>query len=138
MTDTYLLDTSALQRRGKPAARVLLDELSERGLLSVCGPIAMEVMYSARNVGEAMRMREWLRGFDHLPMPDEVWDRALEVQHFAIAKGIHRALSPHDLLIAATAERHGATILHYDGDYDMIAAITDQPMRWVAPPGTAD
>jgi predicted nucleic acid-binding protein len=29
-----------------------------------------------------------------------------------------------DLLVAATAERHGVTVLHYDGDYDIIAAIT--------------
>ncbi|MDX6314360.1 MAG: putative rane protein [Streptomyces sp.] len=42
------------------------------------------------------------------------------------------------LRIAATAERHGATVLHYDGDFDMIAAITDQPTQWVVPPGTAD
>ncbi|MGA4545598.1 PIN domain nuclease [Uniformispora flossi] len=138
MTDSYLLDTSALQRRAKPQARLLLDELSERGGLAVCGPVEMEVMYSARNVGEALRMREWLRGFDHLPMPDEVWDRAIDVRHLAVAKGIHRALSLPDLLIAATAERHGVTVLHYDGDYDMIAAITGQPMRWIAPPGTAD
>lgn len=43
-----------------------------------------------------------------------------------------------DMLIAATAERHGVTVLHYDGDYDMIAAITGQPTRWVVPSGTAD
>jgi predicted nucleic acid-binding protein len=43
-----------------------------------------------------------------------------------------------DLVIAATAERHGATVLHYDGDFDMIAEITHQPMRWVAPAGTLD
>lgn len=28
--------------------------------------------------------------------------------------------------------------LHYDGDYDMIAAVTGQPTRWVVPSGTAD
>jgi len=43
-----------------------------------------------------------------------------------------------DLLIAATAERHQATVLHYDGDFDMIASITGQPTQWVVPPGTAD
>ncbi|NUU20295.1 MAG: PIN domain nuclease [Streptomycetaceae bacterium] len=138
MNGRYLLDNSAMQRRRKPEAATLLDELSERGLLAVCGPVEMEVLYSARNVGEAVRMRQLLRGFDYLPMPDEVWDRALEVQHFAITKGFHRALSMADLLIAATAERHSATVLHYDADFDMIATITEQPMRWVAPPGSAD
>jgi predicted nucleic acid-binding protein len=79
-----------------------------------------------------------LRGFDHLPCTDEVWDRAKEIQRRALFRGNHRALSMADVLIAATAERHGVTVLHYDGDYDMIAAITGQPTRWVVPAGTAD
>jgi predicted nucleic acid-binding protein len=29
-----------------------------------------------------------------------------------------------DALIAATAERHGLTVTHFDGDYDRIAAVT--------------
>ncbi|MBV9026109.1 MAG: PIN domain-containing protein, partial [Streptomycetaceae bacterium] len=56
----------------------------------------------------------------------------------ALERGFHRALSMADLLIAATAERHQATVLHYDGDFDMIASITGQPTQWVVPPGTAD
>jgi predicted nucleic acid-binding protein len=43
-----------------------------------------------------------------------------------------------NLLIAATAERHHATVLHYDGDFDMIAVITGQPTAWVVPAGAAD
>ncbi|MFE9845482.1 PIN domain-containing protein [Streptomyces goshikiensis] len=42
------------------------------------------------------------------------------------------------LIIAATAERHGATVPHHDGDHDVIAAVTGQPMRWVVPRGAAD
>jgi hypothetical protein len=26
--------------------------------------------------------------------------------------------------------------VHYDGDYDIIAQVTGQPMQWVAPRGT--
>jgi predicted nucleic acid-binding protein len=79
-----------------------------------------------------------LRGFDWLAMPDEIWDRAIDVQVQALHKGNHRALSMADLLIAATAERHGATVLDYDGDFDMIAAITGQAVAWVVPAGSAD
>ena len=86
---------------------------------------------------EAQRVRWLLRGFDWLGMPDEVWDRAIDVQIQAVHKGKHRALSMADLLIAATA-RHGATVLHYDSGYDMIAAITGQPTAWVVPAGGAD
>ena len=41
-----------------------------------------------------------------------------------------------DLIIAATAETHGAAVLHYDADYDRIAAITNQPTEWVAEKGS--
>ncbi|MGC4814600.1 PIN domain-containing protein [Micromonospora sp. DT228] len=81
----------------------------------------------------------WLMGgFRWLSMPDEIWDRAIDVQVEALHEGDHRALSMADLLIAATAERHGVTVLHYDGDFDLISAITEQPSSWVVPPGTAD
>jgi predicted nucleic acid-binding protein len=134
----YLLDKSALARRGKPGVRALLDPLVQRGLLAVTGVVEVEMLYSARNAREADLIRESLRGFDYLPCPDEVWDRALDIRVQAIRKGNHRALSTADLLIAATAERHRVSILHYDEDYEQIAAITGQPHQWVAEPGTAD
>ncbi|MBB1257913.1 PIN domain-containing protein [Streptomyces alkaliterrae] len=62
----------------------------------------------------------------------------MEVQTAAIRRGNHRALSMADLLIAATAERHGVTVLHYDEDYEQTATITGQPHLWVVPPGSAD
>lgn len=134
----YLLDKSALARWAKPTVAPVLDELSDRGLLAVCGAIEIEVIHSARTVTEAQRARRLLRGFDWLAMPDEIWDRAVEIQVQALQKGYHRALSMADLLVAATAERHSATVLHYDGDYDMIAAITGQATRWVVPAGNAN
>lgn len=136
--ERYLLDKSALARWPKATVAPVLDELSDRGLLAVCGAIEIEVIRSARTATEAQRVRWLLRGFDWLAMPDEIWDRAIDVQIQALHKGNHRALSMADLLVAATAERHGATVLHYDGDFDMIAAITGQPTAWVVPAGTVD
>ncbi|MEV0392689.1 PIN domain nuclease [Polymorphospora rubra] len=136
--ERYLLDKSALARWPKPIVAPILDELSDRGLLAVCGAIEIEVVQSARTVSEAKRVRWLLHGFDWLAMPDEVWDRAIEIQIRAVQRGNHRALSMADLLIAATAERHGVTVLHYDGDFDMIAALTGQATAWVVPAGTAD
>jgi predicted nucleic acid-binding protein len=136
--ERFLLDKSALARWGKPSVRPVLDDLSQRALLAVSAAVEMEVLHSARTAAEADRLQNLLRGFDYLPCVDEVWDRAKFVQRQALFRGDHRALSMADMLIAATAERHGATVLHYDGDYDMIAAITGQPTRWVVPAGTAD
>jgi predicted nucleic acid-binding protein len=134
----YLLDKSAFARWPKPAVAAVLDQLSSAGRLAVCGAIELEILHSARSKADAERITDELRGFDWLSTPDEIWDRAIEVQTLLIAAGNWRALSVPDLVIAAVAERHGATVLHYDGDYDMIAEVTGQPTQWVAGPGTAD
>jgi len=133
-----MLDTSALARFAKPQVRLLLQPLHVAGLLAVCGPVALEVMYSARSAKDAMRVKQGLSGFDWLPSPDEVWDRALEVQAGLIRKGTWRGIALPDLIVAATAERHQATVLHYDADFELISSVTGQPHQWVVPPGTAD
>jgi predicted nucleic acid-binding protein len=43
---------------------------------------------------------------------------------------------PPALTIAAAAEGAEATVLHYDEDYERIAAITGQPTRWIVPRGS--
>ncbi|WP_059013551.1 PIN domain nuclease [Streptomyces specialis] len=138
MTGRYLIDKSALARYPKPVVRAVIDPLHNAGLLAVCGAVEVEVMHSARSKADAERIRDEMRGFDWLTTPDEVWDRALEVQTRLVGSGNWKALSVADLVIAATAERHGAVVLHYDGDYDMIASVTGQPTQWVVPAGAAD
>jgi predicted nucleic acid-binding protein len=138
MSERHLIDKSALARYPKPAVRAVVEPLHNAGLLAVCAAVEMEVLHSARSKADAERIRDGMRGFDWLPMPDEVWERALDVQLLLVGAGNRRALSMADLVIAATAERHGATVLHYDGDFDMIAAVTAQPVRWVVPAGSAD
>jgi predicted nucleic acid-binding protein len=39
-------------------------------------------------------------------------------------------------LIESVAEREHVTVLHYDGDYELIAHVTARPVRWVIPRGT--
>jgi predicted nucleic acid-binding protein len=138
MTDRFLIDKSALARYPKPAVRAVIEPLHNAGLLAICGAVELEILHSARSKNDADRIRDELRGFDWLPTTNEVWDRALDVQVQLVGVGNWRAVSLADLVIAATAERHGATVLHYDGDYDMIGAVTGQPMQWVVPHGSAD
>ena len=138
MTERFLIDKSALARYPKPSVNEVIHPLHTAGVLAVCGAVELEVMSSARSKADADRVRAGLGAFDWLSTPDEAWDRALKVQEQLIVAGNWKAVSLPDLIIAATAERHGATVLHYDGDYDMIAAVTGQPTRWVVPAGTAD
>jgi predicted nucleic acid-binding protein len=138
MKGQYLIDKSALARYPKPVVHAVIHPLHSAGLLAVCGAVELEVMYSARSEADANRVRAGLGAFAWLSTPDEAWDRALHVQEQLIQSGKWKAVSVPGLVIAATAERHGATVLHYDGDYDLIAEVTGQPMRWVVPRGAAD
>jgi predicted nucleic acid-binding protein len=56
-------------------------------------------------------------------------DRALEVQLRLADLGHHRAPSVADLIVAATAELAGLTVVHVDKDFDVIADITGQPVE---------
>ena len=40
-----------------------------------------------------------------------------------------------DLIVAATARARSLEILRYDRDFDTVARFTEQPARWIVPPG---
>ncbi len=71
--------------------------------------------------------------FGWVPVHDRAYARAWEVQGELTAKGQHRSAGPVDLVVAATAELHGLTLLHHDRDFGVIARVTGQPMRWYGP-----
>lgn len=63
--------------------------------------------------------------------------RALRSQQQLAQTGHHR-MPPADLLIAAVADAHGLGVLHYDHDFDVIAAQTSLDFRseWLVAPGS--
>lgn len=134
----YLVDKSALARAHRPAVLAVMGPLINSGLVATCGIVESEMLFSARNVAEHDETRRRLQAFEWLPTPDEIWARVAEVQRSLTEHGRHRAVPIPDLVIAATAERHGVSVLHYDVDFDVIAEVTGQPTRWVLPPGDAE
>jgi hypothetical protein len=56
-------------------------------------------------------------------------DRAVEVLALLADRAQHRAPSVPDLIIAATAELAGLTVLHFDKDFDVIADVTGQSLE---------
>lgn len=136
MTRLYLADKSALeQRRHSQAARDLLALLLSEGALASTHLVALEVMYSARNLKDYETLRSDIHALPWLPCSEQAMDRAIEVQHQLARRGQHRLPLP-DLIVAATAEVHDATVLHYDHDYDLIAAVTGQPTQWIVRRGS--
>lgn len=136
MTARYLVDESALQRMPLPSVRERLGPIIEDGAAATCSIIELEVLFSARNRDEYehVRARREL-AYTHVPLTQAVFDKALTVQGELAQTGRHRLPIP-DLVIAAAAEVHGLTVLHYDGDFDRIAAVTGQPVEWVVPRGS--
>ena len=59
-------------------------------------------------------------------------DRAVAIQLALADVGQHRAPAIPDVLIAATAEIVGLTVLHLDKDFEIIAEITGQPVERLA------
>ncbi len=130
-TRSWLIDKSALVRLG--ASPDVEDWASriERGLVHVTTVTRLEVGFSARSAAEA---RSALRDPPLARMPIEyltpmIEDRAVEVQLQLSELGQHRAPSIPDLILAATAELAGRTVLHVDKDFDLIATVTGQPVE---------
>lgn len=125
----WLVDTSALARLGiSPDAATWADRIG-RGLVRISTVTRLEVGYSARS-GPDLRSAAHRPPLDSMPVEYQTpasEDRAVEVQTLLADRGRHRAPSIPDLIIAATAELAGLTVLHLDKDFDLIAEVTGQP-----------
>ena len=133
----YLADKSAIARLHLPAVREELEPLMTRALVGICGVTELEMLYSARNIQERARMKEQLEAsLDQIDPPEDIWEQAAEIQEALTEQAQHRSASIPDLIVAATGRARGLEILHYDRDFDTIARFTDQPARWIVPPGT--
>ena len=133
----YLLDTSAAARvpHRQVADRVV--PLLSAGLLATCAALDLEALYSARTPQEYREVRADRRlAYGYLPTEDEDWQRAVQVQRAPADAGRWPGVGMADLVVSAVAERYRVTVLHYDGDFDLVAAVTGQSTEWVAPAGS--
>lgn len=128
----FLIDTSALARMMRPGAVAFgWDQAVAAGLVAVCPVTELEFFYSARSAADRARGIEKVRAaFGWVPVHDRAFTRAWEVQDDLTARGQHRGAGPVDLVVAATAELFGLTLLHHDRDFDAIAAVTGQALTW--------
>ena len=137
MALTHLLDTSVLTRLGKPEIRAVIEPRAQLGQLARAGISDLEIGYSARNDSEWDRLAGALEVFELIETTAAHVVRARQVQRLLAAKH-QRGRKVPDLLIAAAAETRGLTVLHYDSDFDQIAAATGQACEWVVPAGSVD
>ena len=137
MALTHLVDTSVLTRLGQRPIRAAVEPKAARGELARAGISDLEVGYSARSAAEWDRLIEALEVFELVETTSDHLRRARQVQRLLAAKH-QRGRKVPDLLIAAAAEARDLSVLHYDADFDRIAAVTGQACEWIVPAGSAD
>ena len=128
---SWLIDKSALVRLAVSRDAAEWAARIERGLVRITTVTRLEVGYSARSGPD---LRAGLAQPPLSAMPVEyltpaIEDRSVEVLTLLADRGLHRAPSVPDLIIAATAELAGLTVLHLDKDFDVIAEVTGQPVQ---------
>jgi predicted nucleic acid-binding protein len=106
------------------------------GELAVCLPFVLEAGYSARSAADRKALMANFAELPQIAIDSEVERIALQAQREFAEIGHHR-LPPTDVMIAACAHRAEAGVLHYDGDYDLLAEHTSLifESEWLAAPG---
>ena len=88
-----------------------------------------------------MAFAEELDGFAQARADESTWLIAERSQReLAEDPAVSHRITMPDLLLASIASQHGFGVLHYDGDYDLLAEHTSLEFEsvWIAPPGSVD
>ncbi|HEX9644990.1 MAG TPA: PIN domain-containing protein [Acidimicrobiia bacterium] len=135
MRARFLVDRSAWARSDIAMVGDVLLPLLEGGAVATCSVVDLEILHSARSAADYEEVVSELAGLEHVPLSQEVFDRALDIQRRLAATGHHRVPIP-DLLIAAAALEHDLAVLHYDADFEAISSVTNLPHTSVAARGS--
>jgi predicted nucleic acid-binding protein len=103
--------------------------------VAVTEPVVMELLAGARSRRDLIQTRGLLLNLRMLPVGGlDTYERAADISRVCRLRGetIRRGL---ECLVAAVAIREGASLLHADRDFDVIARHT--PLR-IEPPEAAD
>lgn len=126
-SELRLLDASAFWRLGSP-------ELDASRRHEVSGWIARGLVAASTLLLLETRAGRDLPPVDPGELPglwitEQAEGRAIDLQRQLRAAHQQLGVPPLDYLIAAVAEDHGVTLLHYDADFDCLAVHTDLAAR---------
>lgn len=137
---TYLIDNSVWARLSTAATVVAalktVVDLARPDNVLVCPPVVLEVGFSARTGPDHSALMTQLTAFPQCPEHPTA-DEVMLIQNRLWNGGLLRAAGAVDTLIAAYAIKNGATLLHYDRDFDHIATVMpDFSHQWIVPQGS--
>lgn len=133
----FLIDTSVLKRLDRVTVREVVEPLAAAGEIGRSRICDLEVSCSARTAEEWDRLVGALDAFEPVETTADHARPALQVQRLRAHRNQRGRKIP-DLLVAAAAEAIDVAVLHYDADFDFIAAVTGQRCEWVLPAGTIE
>ena len=122
-----LIDTSAwvefLRATGSPANLAVRSAL-RADAAAITDAVSMEVLAGARSDRHLDELRGLLARATLLPTGPEDFDGAASLYRRCRRSGrtVRKMI---DCLIASVAIRHDAPVLHADGDFDALAAVTE-------------
>lgn len=138
----WLVDNSVLQRLPRaPSVRdAVLQVVDAGGVLCSSTPSILEAGFSVRSEAEhAVLVNQLTTSFEVLPLTSQVGELAVDIQKRLWSAGRGRAAGAFDVLQAAVAIHHGAAVMHYDHDFEQIAAVDDRLRQaWVVPRGSVN
>jgi predicted nucleic acid-binding protein len=101
------------------------------GVVATCAVIELRLYGGLRDLARLAEVRgARALALVWLPVVDGDLARALEVQAALLGQGL--AVGWPVLIVAAVAERHDVTVLHYDDAFDIIAKETGQRVERLA------
>ena len=129
-----LVDTSAwiefLRNTGSTVC-TLVDELLTSEI-AICDAVRMEVLAGARDESHLLQLRRLLARATILPTTATDYDEAAALYRRCRRQGetVRKLI---DCLIASTAIRAGASVLHNDADFDVLARHTELRIYIIEP-----
>jgi predicted nucleic acid-binding protein len=118
-----LIDTSAwieaLRRDGDASVRERVRAVVTDDAAVLCDMVVLELWNGARGQHEAEVLGQLVRDIRCLPTTEEAWRTASSMARNCRQEGV--TVPATDLLVAACAQTHGASLLHCDSHFDLIA-----------------
>ena len=126
-TDLYLVDASvwifALRNNPVQAIKNRVESLLKDDRVAVNLMITMEILSGTKSKTEFSRLSSRLGALNQIRIDDAVWQSAAELGFDLRRKGL--TVPNTDLLIASSALKAGAIVLHSDAHFDWISTKTD-------------
>jgi hypothetical protein len=135
---TFVADTSAWARADARSVRREWTAALRDGRIATCPIVKLELLLSARDGDEFDEIEDELAQLRDVPVTRSVTNAAQHAfRKLARVRPLHhRSVKLPDLLIAACASDAAIGVLHYDEDFDRLAAVLPFESRWIATRGS--